>query len=232
MKNSVIYKNRILKGLSPKEGRAILPHLKQVWLAKDRVLSEAGERAKHVFFPDEALISYVSGTSEDESIGVSVVGNEGLVALDGLLVRRAAFRAVVQIPGRAYVISADFLKREFGRCDMIHHGVLNYLGALMIQLAQTAVCNKFHSMDARFRRWLLMANDRIRKDDIPMTQDAMARILGSRRASVSEVAGTLQRRGIIRYRRGVISILDRKSLEKECCECYPIIVAAHENLNP
>jgi CRP-like cAMP-binding protein len=231
MKSSVIYKNRILKGLPPKESRIILPHLKPVWLDKDHVLSEAGERVKQVVFPDDALISYLSGTSEGESIEVCVVGNEGLVDIGALLSYRTAFRSVVQIPGQAYVLSTDFLRKEFTRCETIHHVVLHYTGALLIQLAQTAVCNKFHSIDARFCRWLLMANDRIKETNIPMTQDAMARILGSRRASISGVAGALQKRGIIRYYRGVISILDRKALEAECCECYLTIVTAHENSN-
>jgi CRP-like cAMP-binding protein len=232
MKSSVIYKNRLLKGLPSKESRIILPHLKPVWLAKDRVLSEAGERVREVFFPDEALISYLSGTSEDECIEVCVVGNEGLVDLGALLSHRPAFRAVVQIPGQAYVLSTDLLRKEFVRCEMIHHVVLHYTGALMLQLAQTAVCNTFHSIDSRFCRWLLMAIDRIKKLDIPMTQDAMARILGSRRASISGVAGALQKRGIIRYHRGVISILDRKALEAECCECYQTMVTVHANSTP
>jgi CRP-like cAMP-binding protein len=136
---------------------------------------------------------------------------------------------VVQVPGQAYSISSDFLRKEFGRCDVVHHILLRYTGALLIQLAQTAVCNKFHSIDQRFCRWLLMATNRIRTNDIPMTQDAMARILGSRRASISGVAGALQKKGIIQYNRGVISILNPKALEAECCECYQTIVAAYEN---
>jgi CRP-like cAMP-binding protein len=229
MKSSGIYhRNRILQGLAPKESRMILPHLKPVCLAKDDVLSEAGERVRQVFFPDDALISYVSETSDGESVEVYVVGSEGFVDVGSLLSNRTAFRSVVQIPGQAYALSADFLRKEFGRCDTIHQIFLHYTGALMIQLAQTAVCNKFHPIDARFCRWLLTANDRIEKNDIPMTQDAMARILGSRRASISGVAGVLQRKGVIRYHRGVISILDRKALETECCECYQTIVTAQQ----
>lgn len=230
MKSNFVFKNRILKSLPQKESRIILPHLRQIWLAKDQVLSEAGQRIKEILFPDEALISYMAGTSEGESIEVCVVGNEGAVDLGALLSQRTAFRAVVQIPGQAYVISTDILRKEFGRCDVVHEVLLRYTGALLAQLAQTAVCNQFHSIEQRLCRWLLMASDRIRSGEIPMTQEAMARILGSRRASISGSAGTLQRKGFIRYNRGVISILDRKSIETECCECYETIAAAHENL--
>ena len=229
MKSSVVFKNRILRCLPAKESKLLVPHLRSVWLAKDHVLSEAGERVKQVIFPDEALISYLSETSDGESVEVCVVGNEGAVDLGTLLSHRTAFRAVVQIPGQAYVISTDFLRKEFGRCALVHRVVLRYTAALLVQLAQTVVCNKFHSIDERFCRWLLMANDRVSTRDIPMTQEAMARILGSRRASISDVARALRKKGFIRYTRGVISILDRKALEAVCCECYQMIVTCHEN---
>jgi CRP-like cAMP-binding protein len=227
MKSST-HRNRILKALPSRESRILLPQLQAVWLAKDRVLSEAGERGKQVYFPDEALISYLSGTAEGDSIEVSLVGNEGIVDLGSLLLGRPAFRSVVQVPGLAYVISADYLRREFDRSDGIHQMILRYAGATLVQVAQTAVCNKFHSIDQRFCRWLLMANDRTKRHEIPMTQDAMARTLGSRRASISGVADELRARGMIQYHRGQISILNRKALESHSCECYQTIVTAHE----
>jgi CRP-like cAMP-binding protein len=232
MKSSFSSKNRILKGLPPRESRIIVPQLRQIWLPKDHVLSEAGERVREVIFPDLALISYLSGTSDGESIEVCIVGNEGAVDLGSLLSQRTAFRAVVQIPGEAHVISTDFLRKEFGRCDVVHRILLNYTGALLSQLAHTAVCNEFHSIYQRFCRWLLLASDRIRSSDIPMTQDAMGRVLGSRRASISAVAGALQRKGFIQYGRGAISILNRKALEAESCECYQTINAAHDPTVP
>jgi len=229
MKSSFTSKNRILRALPIKESRIIVPQLRPIWLDKDQVLSEVGERAKNVIFPEEALISYVSETSDGEAIEVCVVGNEGAVDLGALLALRTSFRAVVQIAGPANAISTDFLRREFGRCDVVHRILLQYTGALLAQLAQTSVCNKFHFIDQRFCRWLLTATDRIGSTDIPMTQDALARVLGSRRASVSGVAGALQSKGIIRYSRGVISILDRQALESKCCECYQSICMAHDN---
>ena len=225
----MLYKNRILRNLPPKESRLIVPHLKPVLLIKDRVLYEAGERLKEVYFPENALTSYLAGTAEGGSIEVCVVGNEGIVGLSSLLSGRTVFHAVVQIPGPAHAIRCDVLRKEFGRCDVVHRTILRYTSATLVQLAQTAVCNKFHSIQERFSRWLLMAQDRVANNEIPMTQDSMARTLGSRRASISGVAGALQRKGVIRYNRGVISILDRKSLESEACECYQTIVAAHES---
>lgn len=220
-------KNRILKALPPKEYRIVAPQLKSVVLPKGIVLYEAGERVGQVYFPEEAMISYLSGTAEGESIEVCVVGNEGVAGLASLLADSTAFRAVVQIPGAAYAIGREFLRREFKRCEVLHRVLLHYTNALLIQVAQTAVCNKFHSVEERFCRWLLMAQDRVDSDKLPLTQDAMARILGSRRASVTVAAGILQKKGIIRYSRGIITILDRRYLESAACECYETISAAH-----
>jgi CRP-like cAMP-binding protein len=223
-------KNRILKALPPKEHRILSAQLKPVVLTKGSVLYEAGQRITHVYFPETAMISYLSGTSEGETIEVCVVGNEGIVGLASLLADSTAFRAVVQISGDAYSLSQDLLRKEFKRCDVLHNLVLDYTNALLVQVAQTAVCNKFHSVQERFCRWLLMASDRIGSSQLPMTQDAMARVLGSRRASVTVVAGALQRKGAIRYTRGVVTILDRKYLESAACECYETILAAESKI--
>jgi len=223
------YRNLLLNALPLKESHTIMAHLRPVRLSKDLVLYEAGQRVQQVYFPEDALISYLSGTAEGESIEVCVVGNEGLVGLTGLLSERTAFRACVQIEGNAYAIGSDVLRKEFGRSAVVNRLVLHYATALLVQLAQTAVCNKFHSVRERVARWLLMAQDRIAYSDIPVTQDSLARILGSRRASISNVAGELQKRGMIRYHRGVISILNPAALEAAACECYSTVLAAHEN---
>jgi CRP-like cAMP-binding protein len=192
------------------------------------VLYEAGQRIKEVYFPEHAMISYVSGTSDGETIEVSVVGNEGVAGIECLMEGVTAFRAVVQIPGAAHALSYEFLKKELNRCDVIQKAMLNYAKALFVQLGQTAVCNKFHSVEERFCRWLLIAIDKSAAQSIPMTQDALARVLGTRRASVSGAASAFQRDGTIRYTRGTISILNRKNLEAEACECYETIAAAHK----
>jgi len=224
-------KNRILKSLPVKEYRLISAQLKRVDLEQGAVLYEAGERIQNVYFPDEATISYVSGTSDGETLEVSVIGNEGVVGITSLLADTAAFHAVVQLPGPAYVMKRDCLLKEFKRCEMLHRILQYYTNALLIQIAQTAVCNKFHSVEERFCRWLLMAHDRSVADRVPLTQEALARILGSRRASVSVTASAFQKKGAIRYTRGVIDILDRKHLEDASCECYVTISAAHARLD-
>jgi CRP-like cAMP-binding protein len=224
-------KNRILKLLPVKEYKTILSQLKTVDLVQGKALYEAGERIQEVYFPDEATISYLSGTADGETLEVCVIGNEGVVGIPSLLADSTAFRAVVQLPGRAYAMRRDVLRKEFKRCEALHKILLHYTNALLIQIAQTAVCNKFHSVEERFCRWLLMANDRSVTDRVPLTQEALSRVLGSRRASVSVTASAFQKKGAIRYSRGIIRILDRKHLEKSTCECYETIYAAHSKID-
>jgi CRP-like cAMP-binding protein len=224
-------KNRILKLLPVKEYKTILSQLKTVDLVQGKALYEAGERIQEVYFPDEATISYLSGTADGETLQVCVIGNEGVVGIPSLLADSTAFRAVVQLPGRAYAMRRDVLRKEFKRCEALHKILLHYTNALLIQIAQTAVCNKFHSVEERFCRWLLMANDRSVTDRVPLTQEALSRVLGSRRASVSVTASAFQKKGAIRYSRGIIRILDRKHLEKSTCECYETIYAAHSKID-
>jgi CRP-like cAMP-binding protein len=195
------------------------------------VLYEAGAQIRYIYFPDEATISYLSGTSDGQILEVSVIGNEGVVGITSLPVDTAALRAVVQLPGRAYVMRRDALQKEFKRCETLYRILQYYTNVLLIQIAQTAVCNKFHSVEERFCRCLLMAHDRSVADRVPLTQEALARILGSRRASVSVTASAFQKKGAIRYTRGVINILDRKHLENASCECYQTISAAHALLD-
>jgi len=225
------HRNHILKKLPERESRLLAPHLKPSMLAKDAVLYEAGERIKQVYFPEEAMVSCLSGTADGESIEVCVVGNEGIVGVTSLFENVTAFHAVVQIPGLAYAVSCEFLQTEFGRCDVVHRVLLRYTNALLLQLSQTAVCNKFHSVEERFCRWLLTAQDKATVDSIPMTHDALARVLGTRRASISGAAAAFQRSGAIRYERGTISILNRKQLEEDSCECYEAITTAYEPLS-
>lgn len=226
---SSIHRNRILRELPSRESRLLAPHLKPLVLNKDTVLYEAGQRIKQVYFPEEAMISYLSGTSDGESIEVCVVGNEGIIGITSLFENVTAFRAVVQIPGHAYAVNCEFMQTEFGRCDVMHRLLLRYTNAMLVQLSQTAVCNKFHSVEERFCRWLLTAQDKASNHSIPMTHDALARVLGTRRASISGAAAAFQRSGAIRYERGTISIVNRKRLEADACECYQTIAAAHNN---
>jgi CRP-like cAMP-binding protein len=222
--------NRILKALPPQESRSIAPHLKLVELNQDAVLHETGEVISEVYFPENATISYFSNTAEGETLEVSVIGNEGVVGVASIFAQSASFRSVVQLPGRAYCIRRDVLRREFRHSEILRHLLLNYMNALLVQVAQNAVCNKFHSVEERFCKWLLMARERSISDRLPLTQEALARVLGSRRASVSVAASFFQQKGAIRYSRGVIHILDRKHLEAATCECYGIINGVHSTI--
>jgi CRP-like cAMP-binding protein len=199
-------------------------------LAQGAVLYQAGESINDLYFPEDAAISYVSGTSEGETLEVCAIGNEGVVGISSILADAAAFRAIIQLPGTAYRIRRDILQREFRRCETLHRILLHYTNALLVQIAQTAVCNKFHSVEERFCRWLLMAHDRSVGDHVPLTQEALARILGSRRASVSVTASGFQKKEVIKYSRGVIHILNRAHLEDASCECYQTISAAHSKM--
>ena len=224
-------KNHILKALPSKEYRIISPHLKPLLLPKDAVLYEAGERISDVYFPEDSMISYLSGTADGETLEVSVIGSEGVAGVTSLLGETMAFNAVVQIPGQAYAMKREVLRREFKRCEGLHRVLLQYLNALLVQVAQTAVCNKFHSVEQRFCGRLLMAHDRVEDDVLPMTQEALGRVLGSRRASISVVAAGFQEKGAIRYSRGVIHVLNRKYLESASCECYETISAAYSKVD-
>jgi len=224
-------KNRILKALSSKDYRILAPHLKPISLPKVTALYEVGEKIDEVYFLEDGMVSYLSGMAEGETLEVRVIGNEGIVGIAWIVGDSTAFRAVVQSPGRPHSAKRGILRREFKRCEGLNRVLLHYTNALVIQVAQTAVCNKFHSVQERFCRWLLMAHDRSAADTIAMTQEDVARVLGSRRASVSVVAGGFQKKGAIRYSRGVIRILDRKFLESSSCECYETIAAAHSKVD-
>jgi CRP-like cAMP-binding protein len=220
-------KNAILRSLPQRELKLLTPQLQSVDLQKGSVLYDAGQALTHVYFPVGAMVSYLSSTAEGQTIEVCVVGNEGMIGGPAMLSDAAAFRTLVQIRGGAFRMSVEALRREFNRCDGLHNILLNYTHALLLQVAQTAVCNRFHSIEQRFSRWLLLAVDRSQAKQLSLTQDELARIFGARRASVTVVAGGMQKGGVIRYSRGVIEIVDRKRLEQTTCECYEIISGAY-----
>ena len=222
--------NRILKALPAKEYRILSSQLKEVMLPKGAILHEASERIGQVYFPNDAMISYLSGTAEGESVEVCVVGNEGVVGIAALLSDSTAFRAVVQVPGSAVRISREVLRREFKRGESLHRVLLHYTNALLIQVAQTAVCNRLHSVEQRLCRWLLLTHDGVRSAELLLTQEFIANMLGGRRESVTKAAGRLQKAGLIRYVRGHITILDRQGLEAASCECYQVVKTEFDRL--
>jgi CRP-like cAMP-binding protein len=223
-------KNEILRSLPAREMKLLNPELQPVNLEKGAVLHEPGESLAHVYFPAGSMVSYLSSTSEGQTIEVCVVGNEGMVGGPAMMSGSTAFRATVQIAGSAFRMTTEALRREFKRSETFHAILLRYTNALLVQVAQTAVCNKFHSVEERLCRWLLIADARSQAKQLTLTQDELARILGTRRASVTVAAGAMQKDGLIKYSRGVIDILDRQRVEQQACECYKTIAAAYERM--
>ena len=200
------------------------PHRETVRLTKGQVLYDAGDAIRHLYFPMGGMISLLSTTRDGASIEVGMIGNEGVAGLAVLLgINRAPYRVIVQIPGNAIRVRADALKKVFDRGGRLHDLLLKYTHTLLIQIAQSAACNRFHTVEERLCRWLLISRDRVYSDTIYLTQEFLSYMLGVPRTSVTAVAGKLQRAGLIRYSRGKIQITDRPRMEAASCECYDII---------
>ena len=176
------------------------------------------------YFLDTAIASILSVAEDGTSIEVSVVGDEGLIGIPIILrTLGLPYKVMVQVPGMAWRMKADVLRREFDRCGPFHKLVLHYLHTLIVVLSQSGACNRFHTLQQRLCRWLLTSQDRAKSGEIQSTQELLSQTLGVNRGSASQAASTLQRAGLIRYRRGRITILDRSGLEAAACECYRIV---------
>jgi CRP-like cAMP-binding protein len=213
--------NHLLDALTPAEKDRLFPHLEWVQLDLSDVLYDTNERQQYVFFPTDAIVSLIYVTEDGASAEISMVGNEGMIGIalltgDGTMPNRA----VVQNAGHAFRIKGSLLKREFARKERLHDMLLRYAQTLFAQTAQTAVCNRFHTVDHQLCRWLLLSADRLGTNEIKMTQELIANMLGVRREGVTEAAGRLRKANVIRYKRGHIKVLDRLRLEKISCECY------------
>jgi len=218
--------NRILDGLSRKEYARIAPNLRHVTLKADQVLYEPGDTMQWAYFLDTASVSILSQAESGSSIEVSLVGREGVVGIPIILRSQSLpYQVVVQGSGMARRMRADVLRKEFDRCAQLHDLLLYYVHTLIVQLAQSGACNQFHTIRQRLCRWLLASQDLLGSSELRSTQEFLARMLGVNRGSANEAAASLQRAGLIRYRRGRISILNRSSLETAACECYRIIKA-------
>jgi CRP-like cAMP-binding protein len=221
-------RNAILERLSPTNYRRILPHLKQVSLTFGEKLYEPGRRVNQVYFPENALVSVLTLVDGRLPLEVRLIGYEGLLGTSVALgAPVSALRAVVQGSGTAQSMTSQAFLSEFGRDGAPHRDVLLYVNALMAQLSQTAACNRFHVVQARLARWLLMASDRVRSDRFPMTQEFLSYMLGVRRVGVSNAARVLMKRGLIAYSRGRIAILERAGLEEAACSCYRLMCDLH-----
>jgi CRP-like cAMP-binding protein len=217
-------KNQLLAALSTEARGRIFPHLKLVPMPLGKVLYEPGDTLRHVYFPVNSIVSLLYVLEDGASAEISVVGNEGLIGIALFMGGETTpSRAIVQSAGHAYRLIGQRLKDEFHRNGEMQLLLLRYTQALLTQMAQTAVCNRHHSVDKQLCRWLLLSLDRLDSNQLVMTQELIANMLGVRREGVTEAAGKLQKLGVIEYTRGRITVLDRPGLERLCCECYAVV---------
>jgi CRP-like cAMP-binding protein len=225
--------NHILDALPQPERERLFPYLKLVPLPLGEALYESGDMLRHIYFPTDAIVSLLYVLKDGASAEIAVVGNDGAIGVALFMGGETTTnRAVVQSAGFAYQMTGVRLKEEFGRHGQLLHVLLRYTQALITQMAQTAVCNRHHSVDQQLCRWLLLSLDRLSSDKLTMTQELIANMLGVRREGVTEAAGKLQKLGVIRYRRGEITVLDRPRLEQLCCECYGVVRTESDRLLP
>jgi len=197
------------------------------------VIYESGATLSHVYFPTSAIVSLLYVTENGKSAEIAIVGNDGIVGISLFMGGESTTtRAVVQSAGQAFRLRAQSLKEEFDKTGPVLHLLLRYTQALITQMAQTAVCNRHHSLDQQLCRWLLLSLDRLDGGDLIMTQELIADMLGVRREGVTESALKLQNAGLIRYARGHIAVLDRVGLEKRTCECYSVVKKEYARLLP
>lgn len=225
--------NRLLAVLSPEVRQRLFPHLQLIDLPLGKVIYESGDSLRHVYFPTDSIVSLLYVMENGASAEISVVGNEGLVGVAVFMGGESTpSRAVVQSAGNAFRLSGQRLRDEFDRHGEMLLLMLRYTQALITQMAQTAVCNRHHSVDQQLCRWLLLSLDRLPSNKLTMTQELISNMLGVRREGVTEAAGKLQKLGVIEYSRGQITVLDRARLEELSCECYAVVKREADRLLP
>lgn len=225
--------NRLLAALPAEEWARWQPALEPVNMPLGTVLYESGMAMSHVYFPTTAIVSLLYVLKDGASAEIAVVGNEGIVGISLFMGGETTpSRSVVQSAGRGFRMRGQTLKEEFDRSGPVLHLLLRYTQALITQMAQTAVCNRHHSLDQQLCRWLLLSLERLSGNELVMTQELIANMLGVRREGVTEAAMSLQRAGLIRYRRGRITVIDRPGLEQRTCECYAVVRKEYERLLP
>ena len=225
--------NQLLAALPQAERQRWLPQLESVDLALGQVLYESGAATPYVYFPTNAIVSLLYVLENGASAEIAVVGFEVVVGVSIFMGGGSTpSRAVVQSAGQGYRLRADAIKEEFEQAGPVMHLLLRYTQALITQMAQTAVCNRHHTLDQQLCRWLLLSLDRLKGDQLTMTQELIANMLGVRREGVTEAALKLQRAGLINYARGRINVLDRPGLEGRTCECYDVVKKEYDRLLP
>jgi len=223
-------KNRILANLNDVEYRRILPHLEPQNLSSGRIIYELGQPIQYVYFPFGAMISLVTQMEDGKVVEVGLVGSDGMSGISAFLgQKRSPDRAFVQIPNGGARVRLEVIKEEFDRGEGLQRLLLHYAYVFMRQVSQTAACNASHTAEERLSRWLLMCSDRVQSDDLNLTQEFLAEMLGTRRATVNVAAVTLQSAGLINYNRGHIRIIDNPGLADFSCECYEALKKATED---
>lgn len=223
--------NRILSALPKAEYEHLFAQLEHIEMPLGAVLYHPAEQMQHVYFPISGTISILAMVSTGTSVEIGMVGNEGMFGIPVVLgTVTTPTEAVVQIPGEGFRVQADVLREEFKKGGILQDLILRYTQAFIIQISQTVVCNSLHSINGRLARWLLMCQDRALSNELPLTHEFIADMLAVRRAGVTEAAGRLQKHGLINYRRGHITILDRAGLESTTCECYAEVKKEFERL--
>jgi CRP-like cAMP-binding protein len=225
--------NHLLAALSAADLKRMRGKLELVDMPLGEVVYESGRHLDHVYFPTDCIVSLLYVLENGASAEIAVVGNEGVVGVSIFMGGETTpSRAVVQSAGSAYRLPGQVIKDEFTRGGAMQHLMLRYTQSLITQMAQTAVCNRHHSVDQQLCRWLLLSIDRLALPQITMTQELIANMLGVRREGVTEAAGKLQKAGVISYRRGHIKVLDRAKLEAMSCECYEVVRRETDRLLP
>jgi CRP-like cAMP-binding protein len=223
--------NHLLAALPTAEFERIAPHLELVAMPLGEVLYESSGQLQHVYFPTTAIVSMHYVMENGASSEIAGVGNEGVLGVSLFMGGNTTpSRAIVQTAGHGYRLKARLLMEEFDRGGAVQHLLLRYTQALITQVSQTAVCNRHHAVEQQLCRWLLLTLDRLPSNELTMTQELIASMLGVRREGITEAAGHLQQAGCIRYRRGHISVLDRSGLESRVCECYAVVKKEYDRL--
>ena len=223
--------NHLLASLTEMESSRLLPHLEFVQMELGDVIYEPNLPMRYVYFPSSGIVSLLYVMEDGASAEIALVGNEGFIGVSLIMGgETTSSRAVVQSGGKAYRIKSSLLVEEFMRGGPMQKRLLRYTQSLLTQMAQTAVCNRHHSLDQQFCRWLLLSLDRLPSNELSMTQELIANMLGVRRESVTEAAGKIQKAGLISYHRGQIRIINRSGLEERVCECYAVVKTECERL--
>jgi len=217
-------KNHILNSLRKDEFERIKPFLEPITLVHGKFIFHPEDPIDYVYFPTEGMISVTSFTEDGRSVEIGTVGKEGMAGIDVILgVDTTPHESMVQVPGEGFRMKTEALRREFKQCGVLHDMLLRYTHAFLVQVSQTSVCNRLHSVDDKLATWLMITRDRVQSDYLHLTQEFIATMLGVNRPTVTTAAYKLQGEGFIEYRRGKINIINPKGLEAVACACYQTV---------